>query len=1036
MVEEEQCSEKHSLMKLSVAIHQRARQCRDGFPPLIWHIVGSAGLSTLKGNGLFEDLPFIAGAKVAIECETKIPARVAGVSLEGQPLEALVNSLYPISLECDGRLIFQDSARVPVASGPALLEVLPVIDSTRSVKLRHTISFPNNQISEWHQVRFMTPNLRARFSALDTFAAQLELASYFSEDPEDLLACDRAATLLAKILERDGDPLDVRDEVLAILAPLTTRIAAHSVHLIGHSHIDLNWLWTWSDTVEVIKRDIRSVLALMDDFPELTFSHSQAATYELIEKEEPTLFEKIRHHVQNGRWEPLCMTWVEHDHNLVSGESHARQLLYGMRYAERAFGKRPTVYHAPDTFGHPGNLPQLVSSAGAKIFYHHRCNPGGDWPAYWWEGIDGTRILCICTPSYNGEITAGEIAIAIIRAHRHGHKCGLHFHGIGDHGGGPSRHNLKTLRELQRASLFPKIFCSTLKAYSDELLSGEGKFPVYRGEPNTIFEGCYTTQSDTKYFNRKGENLLLTAETVAALADLDVRECMDRAWKQVLFHQFHDIVAGSAIHEVYEDQKLKFQEIQNCAHAVIEDATKRLSYEPEAHILVVNSLSTPLKDWVTATGSAPSKWVESGGVSTPTQNLENGHFGFVAHVAGLECAGYRPARESDRLSLLTVKPAFSPFDSREDNMLGPAAVEPPYLRVETEYFVAYLRCDCGIIVGLFDKRTSRELVSFGMRRQSDYLDTARPDLGLGVLQLIREYPHRMSSWQMQEVFSEYSLLRGATSRVVETGPVRAVIETRHVLEHSSIIQRTILYAELPFIDFETHVDWDEPGDLKSGITNLKVAFCARLEECQAWRETPFAASQRPCDGQEVPALGWADVGGESYGMSLINEAKYGYDILGSRVRISLLRTAYEPDPIADRGHHEFRYRLAPHPGSWRTAEICCLAAGFNRPMIVSRAGLGKATATSKPSIRPSTEGRGVRLSSLKAAEYGTGIIFRLHEFEGSEHEITLKGIPEGWNVSETDLVERAKTPLPRRAQGDFLLHFSPWKVRTFRAGPA
>ena len=257
----------------------------------------------------------------------------------------------------------------------------------------------------------------------------------------------------------------------------------------------------------------------------------------------------------------------------------------------------------------------------------------------------------------------------------------------------------------------------------------------------------------------------------------------------------------------------------------------------------------------------------------------------------------------------------------------------PTTRWKHPIFRVYLRRDSGILVSFYDKRVGCELVSYGMRRGSDYLDSARADLALNVLQLEEEHPHAMSAWHLDEVHTTHSLLRGATTRIVESGPARLVFEVNHGLRSSTIHQYITFYRDLPRVDFRTSIDWQELGSPEKGVPNLKVAFTAQLAECKAWFETPFAAVQRPCDGQEVPALRWADVGGDAYGIAVLNDSKYAYDALGTRLRLTLVRSGYDPDSISDIGQHEICYSLFPHPGDWRSAGVVRQAAGFNQPLL-------------------------------------------------------------------------------------------------------
>ncbi|HJZ49441.1 MAG TPA: glycoside hydrolase family 38 C-terminal domain-containing protein, partial [Roseiflexaceae bacterium] len=691
---------------------------------------------------------------------------------------------------------------------------------------------------------------------------------------------------------------------------------------------------------------------------------------------------------------------------------------------------------APDTFGHAGNLPQLAASVGATRYYHHRANPGqaDQWPAYWWEGQDGTRLLALSTHTYNGDILARDLAEAAIKGLRHGLSHSLHFHGIGDHGGGPARQNMQALRRFQQRALLPSAQCSTLAAYGDAVLRSNVRLPTYRGESSTIFEGCYTTHADTKRYNRQGENLLCTADTLAALAGHDRNDALRPAWRHVLFNQFHDILDGSAIHEAYVKNAEDFAEVAATAQATIDGALAALA-QGIAHgqIAVTNPLGWEREDWVILpgyAGPAPVWLVGEHGHRTPGQRCESG-LGFVARVPAFGTVGYRVAT-ADPAPLpadLEAIPAFAPTDSRESNMLTANAAEPPYLLIETDIFRAYLRRDSGILVSFVDKRVSRELVGYGMRRGSDYLDSARPDLALHVLQLAEEHPHSMSAWHLDEVHTERSLLRGAQTRVVEAGSARLVIETRHQLRRSTIVQRTIFYRDLPRLDFETSVDWQELGNATEGVPNLKAAFTARLPESEAWFETPFAAVRRPCDGQEVPALRWADVGGAEYGIALLNDSKYGYDALGNRLRLTLLRSGYEPDAISDVGKHTIRYSLVPHPGDWRAAGVARLAAGFNQPLLARLVSTAQPASAASSTWRPELRGaEAVLIACLKHAHDG-GRVVRLYESAGATCEVELRGLPGGARVWEANLVEDRLRQLHAH-NGAVRLAFQPWQVRT------
>jgi alpha-mannosidase len=852
------------------------------FPAQKWEKVCGPGpdqvLQTSRGS--FEGIVWEPGRTLELRCKLNIPEDLAGVRLEGEPLDALLFSLYPTRMSWNQKPPIFEEDGIPVAAGPALVNVIPRLSKGDNCILDLQIQVPDHQTSQWFILRFSTPSLRARFELLDTAWAEIAMGDAVAASPDEQDAVRAAANLVPKDLRIfTGNHLQKIEECLI---GLSEKVRGLTVHVIGHSHIDMNWLWTWPDTEKVILRDFKSILAIMDDYPELTFTHSQPATYEVVRLQAPELFHRMLVHIREGRWEPATMTWVEGDENMASGEALARQLLEGVSYSREYLGYTPSSFMAPDTFGHPSNLPQLAASAGAKRYYHHRCNPGAadPWPAYWWEGVDGTRLLAISTPTYNGDIRARDLAEAALRALKHRQRQSLHFHGIGDHGGGPTRHNLDALRRFQRRPLLPSAKCSTLSAYTDELINSGVPLPVQRGEMNTIFEGCYTTHADIKRYNRYGENLLCTADTLSVISGMESRQTLDAAWRKLLFNQFHDLLDGSAIHESYDKSAEDYKEVYTIADAVIEESLRLLSMGCEpGSIAVTNPLGWERSGWVTIPGmkGEGSIWLENEDGHLTVGQYSTDGLGFVARVPAFTTVCYKVGEVCEVDSSLTISTASAPTAGMDVNANDVG--EQPYFRVETPFFGIYIRRDSGILTSFVDKRVQRELVHFGMRRASDYFDTARPDLALNVFQMLDERAHPMSAWHLDEVYAEHSLIFGAKTTIVENGFARIILQVRHDIRDSKIIQKIIFYRDLPQVDFQTQIDWQERGSAEKGVPNLKIAFTANLPETEAWFETPFAAVRRPCDGQEVPALRWADVGGSKYGMALLNDSKSGYDIL-------------------------------------------------------------------------------------------------------------------------------------------------------------
>lgn len=1008
-----------------------------GFPQTVWHREAGPGPDTLvlDGGGVFHGLTLEPGRELVISSKLDLPASVQGVPLSGDPLEATILSLYPATIEWNGEVVYSEGG-VPVAAGPCLIALIPELKAGDNGVLRITAHVPRQQTTTWFHVRLSTPGLRMRFEKLDVAWAQLAWADAIAMTPNERALVEKAAHLVPETLPEDDASLTPILSALAeTLMPLDARAKSIEVHCIGHSHIDMNWLWTWEDTKEVIKRDFRTVLQLMDEFPELTFSHSQPATYEVVRQEEPELFERVLQRIREGRWEPLTMTWVEGDVNMASGEAHARQLLEGVRYSRDVLGYEPTTFHAPDTFGHAANLPQMAVSAGAQRYYHHRANAGGvdQYPAYWWEGADGTRLLGISTPSYNGEIYARDLVAAAMRARRHGHPCAMHFHGIGDHGGGPSRQNLQALRRFQQTPLLPSARCSTTAAYTRALLDSGVPLPVHKGESTTIFEGCYTTHADTKRYNRMGENLLCTADALTAVAGIATDPALQQAWRTVCFNQFHDILDGSAIHEVYEKNRADFEEVESVAQQVISRATMVLAPQrKQGFVTVVNPLGWEREDVVFVPGVRGKGAVllaDPQGRTTVGQYVAGGLV-FVAHVPAFGATPFRVLGPAEDIEVLEPRPAYAPADGRPADT-PEAAATAPYLRVDTPFYTAYVRRDCGILVGFYDKRVGRELVAFGMRKPADYMDTARPDLALNVFQFMEELPHAMSAWELQEVATVRNLITGAATRVMETGPVQCVLEVKHRIRRSTITQHITFYRSLPRVDFETTVDWREIGDSARGVPGLKVAFTASMPECEAWFETPYAAVQRPSNGQEVPALRWADIGGNTYGFALLNDCKYGYDAMGCRLRLTLIRSGYDPDAISDVGRHVFRYSFLPHPGNWRDAGVVRAGYGFNQPLI----GLPNTrplenTAFFAPQL--SDAGSALVTALKPSMDDPNRVVIRVVETAGRHvagARLRLKGAHAVWLAN---IVEDILSPVPLHDEAVHV-QLRPWEVRTYIA---
>ncbi len=982
-----------------------------------------------------------------------VPAEAEGLSLDGSPAQVHMAGWHPFTLYVDGRLLAQEE-RPWLSTGPALLPLPEPLQAGRTYQVALRLPMRSHGMIAPFSAGLRVERAALALEEVDTLRAELQVAEALAESDADRAALEAACAAL------DLDALDARDWERArasfaaaeeCLAPLSGRAKAHTIHLMGHSHIDMNWMWTWEDTVACVLRDFHSVAELMRDYPELTFTHSQPPTYQIVQEQAPALWEEVRRRVAEGRWEPVTATWVEGDLNMANGEALARHFLYAIRWSRQVLGVTPTVLWEPDTFGHPGNMPQIARLAGVDRYFHMRCNRAlpAWWPVYWWEGIDGSRILC-ASRVYNGDTNPLMLAQAM-QAHRGlGSRHAFHIHGVGDHGGGPVRANMDTVRRLQSRPLIPTLQCGTMDAFLTEVLREGASLPVARGESDTVFEGCYTTHADIKRFNREGENLLLSAEALAALAGTDDRAVMARAWQHVLFNQFHDLLDGSAILPSYDESAEKHAEVVSLAGAATDGALAALAADTDTRgagrpILVANPLGWARTDLVRVAGlgGIPTNpvLVAPDGTRTPGQRGGNDIL-FVAHdVPALGHAVYHLVAGEGEPAGFTVRQGALGAGSYAVGGTAPAeAVQPEgllveeeaqYFTVETPAFRAIVHRGSGILAGLRDKRAGREMVGYGLPKWGTCPGTARLDLALNVLQIVDEEPHGMTSWQIANVRQEQHLISGATVTLAEAGPVRVVLHVEHTVRASRISQEIVFYRDLDRVDFETVVDWQEVGTREAGVPNLNVAFTARLNRPEAWYETPYAAACRPTDGQEVPALRWADVSGDGYGISVLNDCKYGYNALGSRLRLTLVRSGYDPDPVSDPGEHRFRYSLYPHAGGWREAGIVRQGAGFNQPLLACAVDVH---AGSRPAVAAGVVVQGaasVVVSSVKRPEEGEGLIVRLYESQGQAGSVTLRLAQPVAEAEVANLLEETLEPAPV-ASGAVELAFRPWEIKTVR----
>ena len=787
------------------------------------------------------------------------------------------------------------------------------------------------------------------------------------------------------------------------LEQIQTLIKGYTVHLVGHAHIDMNWLWLWPETVEVCKNTFSTMIKIMDEYPDFRFSQSQASTYVAMEENYPDLFAQIQRRVRSGAWEVTGGTWVEGDMNMASGESIVRQILYAKRYFLEKFGVEPEICWEPDTFGHAWTIPQILAKSGIKYYYFCRC--GRNEPIFWWEAPDGSRVLAYNRGWYNERINDTIGIVPLELAQRYGIKDGMVVYGVGDHGGGPTREDLNKALELRKRQIYPQVRFDTAKGFFESLLAQKSNFPVIRDELNFEFRGCYTTHSDIKKMNRTLENLLPTAEAFCAIAapfgaKYPAADFV-RAWRNTCFNQFHDIFDGTAIHDSYAYSRQLYEDAFGVGQSALQSALRVIvdKIDTRGHgmpVVVFNPLS----------------WRRTDVVRIPCpKEMESRGF-VVSDGTGAVMPSERVGEEI----LFTAKnvPAlgYKTYYIRPGQPIQEHVAEENVL--ENEFLRLVVDRESGTITSIYDKAARREVLPVQGKA--------------GQLQLLFEEPRGMSAWNIGRIDRVENIERAESVKRLSSN----VVVVRHVFNKSTFIQEISLPPGLRRIDVKVSVDWHEQATRDTAGPLLKVVIPVNVKDGKAVFDIPFGSIERAANGDEVPALKWVDVSSADYGVSLLNDCKYGHDVKPGAIRLTLLRCSYEPDPMPDQGQHVIRYSIYPHLGDWRRSDTPRRGLELNNPLIPVFTNRHPGTLPEELTfieIAPSN----LILTCLKQAEGSNDLILRFYECEGREGTALIRLRVPAKAIYETDLAERdlGKPAIPIRS-GQVKVPFGKWEIKTLR----
>ncbi|GLW17990.1 alpha-mannosidase [Streptomyces sp. NBRC 13847] len=853
---------------------------------------------------------------------------------------------------------------------------------------------------------------------------------------------------ILRALEDLLDTLDLHDVAgtaaagRAVLAEVLGRPAAASAHRVsaaGHAHIDSAWLWPLRETVRKASRTFANVTQLAEDYPELVFACSQAQQYAWVKEHQPRLWERIKKAVRDGNWAPVGSMWVESDANMPGGEALARQLAHGKRFFLQELGVETEEIWLPDSFGYTAAFPQLARLAGVKWFLTQKLswNQTDRMPhhTFWWEGIDGTRVFTHFPPvdTYNSRLHAAELAHAERNFADKGRATrSLVPFGWGDGGGGPTREMLERARRLRSLEGSPRVAVEPPTRFFEAAHEEYGAAaPVWSGELYLQFHrGTYTSQAKTKQGNRRSEHLLREAELWAATAavrageeavraDGDAArpdgdsaspdgerayrypyEALDRLWKTVLLHQFHDILPGSSIAWVHREARDTYAAVEAELTGIIEAALGALGGAG------AGSAGPP-----TVFNASPYDRHEI--VELPAPDA-GGPSAVAVHVPALGSAAVRPPG------------SFSP--TRPDSLVPP----PPPVRADTDpdggltldNGLLRVRLDTdGLLVSVRDLQAGREVLAPGARGN--------------LLQLHPDHPNRYDAWDLDRHYRHrHTDLTDAESvELAAAGPLSATARVTRAFGASRIVQELTLRAGSHRLDIRTDIDWHESEKV------LKAAFPLDVHAERSTAEVQFGHVHRPTHTNtswdaarfEICAHRWLRVAEPGYGVALLNDSTYGHDVtrtphadgLGTTVRLTLLRAPHSPDPETDQGTHRFTYALLPGAG---TGEAVAEGLALNLPLRTA------ATPPVPPLIR--VDHPALTVESVKLAEDRSGdVIVRLYESRGGRASGTLSpGFPVAW-ATVTDLLER---PLHREEEGptaDLALELRPFQILTLRLRP-
>ncbi|KAL1635531.1 Glycoside hydrolase, 38 vacuolar alpha mannosidase [Neofusicoccum ribis] len=784
-----------------------------------------------------------------------------------------------------------------------------------------SIQPPNpNKYFQLHKADIVAINLDARALYIDFWIigdCAREFPGDSWESHEALQICN---SIIDAFIDGDGSPDSIKEGRKIARKYLGDKVDSPAVYDgpqqaivsgIGHCHIDTCWLWPWAETKRKVARSWSNQCDLMERYPELRFCCSQAQQYKWLEQLYPSVYDRVKAKVKEGRFQPIGGSWVEHDTNMPSGESLVRQFLYGQRFFESHFGQRCKTFWLPDTFGYSTQLPQICRLAGMSRFFTQKLswNNINNFPhtTFNWVSLDGSQVICHMAPAetYTAEAHFGDVKRSVTQ-----HKSldqdttSLLVFGKGDGGGGPTWEHVEKLRRCRAISdtvgLLPRVkLGDSVDDFFDRLekKAEEGTdFVTWYGELYfELHRGTYTTQANNKRNNRQSEILLHDVEYLATLATIKdllkgdkstykyPKEAIDDMWEATLLCQFHDCLPGSSIEMCYDDSDELYEKVFQTGEKLLSDALAALGFDDSSAGQVVALNTLP--------------WSRSEIAKLP------GSSGYVLAEGDTGVLNVKPVSSESKASIKEIRKDVYELTNSQ-------------YRVEIEE---------GVITSLFDRAAKREVIPKGKKANQ--------------LVIFDDKPLYWQAWDVEVYHLESRKeLKPSKWTIAESGPHRVSVITETKISEKSWVKTTISLSasvnDLPsYIEMESEVEWHE------SMKFLKVEFPVDIVNQEASYETQFGIVRRPTHYNttwdmakfEVCCHKWADLSESGYGVSILNDSKYGFATCGSLMRLSLLRAPKAPDAHADMGRHRIRYAILPHTGAVGSTTVRT-AFNFNHPL--------------------------------------------------------------------------------------------------------